>query len=481
MTTPAVHWYEGMFLRPHHFQAAQRHALEATRRHLSLHMHHDWGLRSIEIDRDALANYRFVVRSISARLRDGSLYEAPGDGVLPAIDLKPAFEALGTRSLTVSLALPVYNPSGANAASARVGGAGEASESARFLVASQTLEDENTGVNPQTLDIRRLNVGLLLSTRDQTGYETLPIARLTRSMRADAAPELDATFIPAVVACDAWPGLYAGILQSVRDRIGKKIELLATQVTARAITFDSHAQGDPLIFAQLRELNEAYSVLGVLASTPGVHPFEAYVELARIVGQLAIFGATRRAPEPPRYDHDDLGPCFHELKKHIDALLNIFVEPEYKERPFIGAGLRMQVALEPAWLESVWKMYIGVLSPLEVDECIAMLTRAGRLDMKIGSSERADTIFRLGQAGLRFSYDPHPPRALPTTPGLIFFQIDRESSLVEWQNVQRSLTLAFRLNENLITGNIQGQRVLTIKTGGQGATMQFTLYVVSSD
>jgi hypothetical protein len=44
--------------------------------------------------------------------------------------------------------------------------------------------------------------------------------------------------------------------------------------------------------------------------------------------------------------------------------------------------------------------------------------------------------------------------------------------------VQKSLTLALRLNENLIAGNIQGQRVLTIKNRGQTIPMQFTLYLV---
>jgi type VI secretion system protein ImpJ len=47
--------------------------------------------------------------------------------------------------------------------------------------------------------------------------------------------------------------------------------------------------------------------------------------------------------------------------------------------------------------------------------------------------------------------------------------------------VQRSLTLAIRLNENRIAGNIQGQRILTIKTGGQTTTLQFTLYVVPGE
>jgi type VI secretion system protein ImpJ len=92
-----------------------------------------------------------------------------------------------------------------------------------------------------------------------------------------------------------------------------------------------------------------------------------------------------------------------------------------------------------------------------------------------------DAIYRMGAAGLRFTHSPHPPRVLPSRPGLIYFQVGREAQQGEWANVQRSLTLAIRLNENLIAGDIQGQRVLTIKTGGQTATLQFTLYVTAHD
>src|SRR5262249_34964002 len=291
---------------------------------------------------------------------------------------------------TVYLAVPMLRLGRANAPG------NDQADGTRYVLDTQDLEDENTGINPQPIQVRLLNLKLLLSTDDQTGYEVLPIARVTRSERAEATPELDTTYIPPVLACDAWKVLFADILQSAYDRIGKKIELLSSQVVSRGITFDSQAQGDPLIFAQLRELNEAYALLGILAFAQGVHPLRAYLELCRVVGQLSIFGATRRPPELPRYDHDDLRGCFCTVKMHIDALLNIVVEPTYKERAFIGAGLRMQVSLEPSWLESVWQMFIGVQSPLSSEECIRLLTKPGQLDMKIGSSDRVDDIFRLG-------------------------------------------------------------------------------------
>lgn len=471
MTTRAVHWYEGMFLRPHHFQAASRHALALHQQGEKWDLHFNWGLRDIELDREALANYRFVLRSVKLRLRDGTLVALPEDGDAPILDLKPALEQ-GSNAV-VYLGVPPLNLQRAN-----VTAANDKADARRYRLDTQMLEDENTGVNPQSVEVRLLNVKLLLSGQDQSGYQVLPLARIEKAPTADATPRLDTNYVPPLLACDAWQPLQAGILQALYDRIGKKVELLANQVLSRGISLDSLSPGDPMILGQLRELNEASTVLGLLAFTPGLHPLGVYLELCRMVGQLAIFGATRRPPALPRYDHDDLAGCFYRVKQYLDALLDELVEPEYKERPFIGAGLRMQVVLEPAWLEPVWEMFIGVHSPLDTEACIRLLTRPGQLDMKIGSSERVDDIFRLGQAGLKFTHAPRPPRSLPALPGLIYFQVRRESLEAEWQNVQRSLTLALRLNENLIAGNIQGQRVLTIRSGELITTLQFTLYIV---
>src|SRR6202030_1465472 len=96
----------------------------------------------------------------------------------------------------------------------------------------------------------------------------------------------------------------------------------------------------------------------------------------------------------PRYDHDDLAGCFLKVKENIDTAFDVFVEPEYKERPFVGAGLRMDVSLEPAWMDASWDMYVGVQSSLNAEECLRLL-QPGQLDMKIGSSERVDGIFRM--------------------------------------------------------------------------------------
>jgi type VI secretion system protein ImpJ len=348
----------------------------------------------------------------------------------------------------------------------------------RYLVQASELEDENTGVNPQKIQVRALSLKLVLEGQDLSGLEVLPIARLERSPIASEGPQLDTAYIPPLLACDAWRPLQVDVMQGLCDRVGKKLTTLAGQVSNRDISFDSQTQGDPLLFAQLRIINELYPRLRTLAYASGVSPFQAYLELGEVVGRLAIFDEARRVPDLPLYDHDDLGGCFYAVLRYIDALLAKAIEPQYQERPFLGTGLRMQVSMEPAWIEPSWDVFIGVQSPLDQEEVARLLTEPGRLDMKIGSSDRADVIYRQGQAGLLFARCTHPPRALPSQTTLTYFQVSRASPHNEWQHVQRTLTLALRLNEHLIAGNIQGQRILKIQTGGQSTTMQFTLYVV---
>jgi type VI secretion system protein ImpJ len=468
-----VHWDEGMFLRPQHLQAAQRYWAHHAQQNGKWDRNYNWGVRAIELDLDALANSRLVVRLLRARLRDGTLINVPEDGNLSPIELKGQFDR--EPNLTVYLAVPIVNLDKRNVAS----GPGDG---ARYLVGEFEVPDENTGESRQFIRFRSLNVKLLLSTDHLDGYEVLPIARVEKSASAEGAPQLDIAYIPPLLACDAWKPLRAGILETIYDRIGKKLELLAQMALSRGITFGSHAQGDPETLGQLRILNEAYAYQGIQVFAEGIHPLDSYLELCRLVGQLSVFGKTMRPPDLPKYDHDDLGTCFYRIKQYIDDLLNYVKEPEYKKQDFVGAGLQMRVSLQPDWLQPSWQMFVGVQSPLAPDECIRLLTslsRAGSsLDMKIGSSDHVDELFKRGSVGLRFAHSTAPPSVLPRREGLVYFQVDRSSQREEWDKVQQSLNLGIRMNENLVVGDIQNQRVLKIRNGPQTVSVQFSLYLV---
>ena len=471
MPSGEVHWHEGMFLRQHHFLTEHRQMLRLMQLDEKWTLHHNWGLRSIGLNTDALANFRFSVTSLDARLRDGTLIEVPKDGTLPELDLKPALE--GNRNVTVHLAVPVLKSSQSN-----VSDDGPA-PGTRYYVINRQVEDENLGANPQPIPIRRLNLRLLLSTESPAGYETVPIARIEKSERAEATPQLDATYFPPILACDAWRDLGVGILQAVYDRIGRKIEKLAGQAVSRKLRLDSTTPGDALIFAQLRELNESYAILTNIAFVEGIHPLAAYQELCRLVGQLAIFKLeTRRTPPIPRYNHDDLAGCFYQLKNYLDDLLSILPEPDYKELPFVGDGLQLKVELQRPWLDQDAQLFIGVRSPLEPDRCVELI---GEIDMKVGSSDRIEKIYALGDIGLKLVHVPGPrlPQALPREQGLTYFQINREQQQAEWQHVERSLILAIRFNETKIVGNIDRQEVVNLRLATD-MRFRFSLFLLGA-
>ncbi len=470
-----VHWHEGMFLRQHHFLAEHRQLVNLMQLDGKWAVHHNWGLRSIRLNTDALENFRFSVGELKARLRDGTLIEVPEDGPLPALDLKPALEA--SRKVTVHLGIPLLQSSHPNVTTEGL------SENQRYHLITRQMDDENLGVNPQPIAFRRLNLRLLLSTQDLAGYETIPLARVEKSDRAEATPQLDSSFIPPVLACDAWPELSIGILQHVYDRIGRKVEKLAGQAVSRGITLDtldSLSQKGNLSFAQLRVFNEALAYLSNLAFVGGIHPLMAYLELCRLVGQLSIFHATRRPPDLPRYNHDDLGGCFHRVRSYLDELIDIAPEPDYAERDFVGHGLRMQVDIDPTWLDGSIPMYIGVVSPLEPEPCARELERLGT---KVSSADRVEMIYRRRDVGLQFTHVPTSsvPQALPRDAGasnsMTYFQINRDLQPSEWQSVESTRTLAIRFKEDILVGKMEGEREVTLRLSSD-MTFRFTLYVL---
>jgi type VI secretion system protein ImpJ len=61
---------------------------------------------------------------------------------------------------------------------------------------------------------------------------------------------------------------------------------------------------------------------------------------------------------------------------------------------------------------------------------------------------------------------------------MTYFEVSRDSATNEWAHVVKAKTLAIRVQEQDVVGSIDGQRTLTIRTGGQTNTFTFTLYLV---
>lgn len=467
MANRPVHWHEGMFLQPHHMQAADRHTRANLKDSEDWYHPHNWGVRSVELDRDAIGNATALLRRCEARFKDGTKLSIPDDGDIAPVELKEALARSG--ELTISLGVPTLNSGRANVEDHPT------ADGPRYWVESLALPEENTGGDEQTIQVRRVRARLLLSTQDHTGYEVLPLARVVRSAQVDAPPRLDDAYVPPLLALDAWQPLWQAV-QSLYHQIGAKIDQLADQAAGRGFSFDSQVPGDAERLLKLSALNGALTYLGATAFLRGFPPMAVYCELCRLVGQLAIFSEARRPPRLPAYDHSDIGGCFDTVIKHIQVGLDSIIPTAFEKRYFEKDGERLQVSLEPGWLGGDRTLFLGVETELADDDCEKLLRS---LDLKMGSTARVEQIFKQALRGLRLVPIVRPPSALPAGPGIVYFQVERDPTF--WREVADTRSMAVRMNLNKAA--FQGDRILrVVPTGSTKPTnLEFALYVIPTE
>jgi type VI secretion system protein ImpJ len=466
-----VHWSEGLFLQPHHFQAADRYWTEVFQTSEQWDNPYYYGIRQLEFSHEALGNFQFQVNVCRLRMKDGTLV-ALGAGQEPdRVDLKEAFAKESV--IRVFLAVPKLKMGRVNVA------ARAEADQQRFVETRQLVQDEGLGGNEQEIRFRDLNVRLMLSTQDTAGYELLPIAQVQRAGEKEATPQLDTSYIPPVLAIEAWPPLGRDIVRAIYDIIGRKIEILSEQILSRGITLVSQEPGDMDRLLMLHVLNAAYAYLHVLTFAIGVHPFLAYSELCRLVGHLSIFGRGRRPPEIPVYDHDDLARIFNYIKQQIQLLLDSLPDYEYEQRWFEGDANGMRVAIESRWLSPDWQWLVGVhRGSLSERDCLNILS-VGVLNWVLGSADKVEFMFRARAPGLVLEPVRQTPRALPPSNEWSYFTVGRASEA--WKDVMRTQTLAMRFSTTHIANRdtLQGSRklILNLERGKQ-VILEFALFAV---
>ncbi|HET6426548.1 MAG TPA: type VI secretion system baseplate subunit TssK [Planctomycetaceae bacterium] len=479
-----VHWHEGLFLRAHHFQAADRAAFEL--RNTSERWDHPYrhGLYALEYSSEALANGFFEIQRISARLPDGTIIDLGHDATpdrrsvsaenpsVSATNLQDAFDQ--TAVVRVYIGVPRRLSVGPNV-DVRNGHP----VTTRFIRRDLVLTDDSEGGNEQEVSLRELNVQVLLSTDDLSGYDVLPIAQVRRSSAEGAVPEIDLDYIPPLITLEAWQSLGRGTVRAIYDTIGRKAEVLSRELSSRGTDLDGQTPGDLERILLLGCLNEAQAVLGALTFSRGLHPFTVFVELCRVAGRLGLLTPTRRTGDLPQYNHDDLATVFRQLQRQIELSLTAVRDYEHRRHEFVGAGLGMQLTFDASLRQSNWQWFVGVYNTeLSANELQELLS-PGHLDWKLGSARQVNELFAHRAAGLEMVPLNRTVRALPPRAGWSYYEIPRGDSPA-WLDVLETETVAIRFKDSLIVNrtDLEGSREITVRYRGRPVTLRFALFAV---
>ena len=161
MRNHPVHWCDGLFLVPQHFQAADRHWSEVLQKSEYYDHEYNYGLRHLEYSQQAIANLHFQVDACNARTKEGTLI-ALGQGEEPervslreavtepppakgglAASLADSLQRHG--EVTVYLGLPKFRWGAANV------GRDAGVRLCRYRETQLSLQDESFGGNDQVV------------------------------------------------------------------------------------------------------------------------------------------------------------------------------------------------------------------------------------------------------------------------------------------------------------------------------------------
>ena len=310
-----VYWHEGMFLAPQHLQAAGRYMRGQLALAEEWQNPYSWGFRSVEFDPAALDDFTLILNRCEARFHDGTRLVVPCATRVEPLSLREHLLKKG--EATVVLAVPRLDERRSNVNAPGPMAKAHTGEPPRFEVESVEMCDENTGDNPQSVDLLRTRARLLLADSNLDGYEVLPLARVVwssapaglsvrestvRLRHVDAAagpdvtikeldvtvgrseagkvpPQLDPAFIPPLLAVDGWPAL-ATDLKSLWYEVDARVGRLAEDVIGSGASYDGQMPGDTERLLQLGALNGVAAYLRSLAGRARQPPSWVYQELA---------------------------------------------------------------------------------------------------------------------------------------------------------------------------------------------------------
>ena len=401
-------WSEGLFLRPQHFQAAERAAEGASAARFEGALAAPYGLTALDIPEALTTGGQFQVARLTGILQDGEPVDLPATAPPPPLDVAP-----DTRDAIVYLTLPARQP-GATAFAAP--DTPEAT-AARYLIGEHELIDiADPERGSELIELGTPNFRYGIEEADLAGRTRIGLKRI-REVQGKRLI-FDEAYIPPVLDIRASPTLAAFLT----DTLGR-LEQRQDELALRSV--DSLAGGSETFasFVLLQALNRWQPELKHLARLDRCHPERLFTAFLGLAGELATFSrAERRPPEFPRYEHADLEtsfrPVMEALREWLSRPLTRSAVPLKLEQ--LGPG-RYFSTITDRGLYDQGRFYLAVSARRPLEQVRAQFPGLA----KIGSVTRMDRLETSALPGVPLAAVSAPPQQIRTLPNHVYFELDR--------------------------------------------------------
>ncbi|WP_395706123.1 type VI secretion system baseplate subunit TssK [Casimicrobium huifangae] len=422
-----VVWSEGMFLRPQHFQQAERFREFSQHQRGLASEGHFWGFHTLVLDATSLAIGKVAIARASGVMPDGTTFSFPDANEPPkAIEIPDTLK--GKR---VSLCLPVYRTG-----SEEVSFDDDARSLARYSVIDEDAPDQNSVAGePAPIQLAQPRLRLLPDGEVPEGWMTLGVCHVTER-RNDLSVALGESFIPPVVAAHE-SAVLSGFLRELAGLLHHRGEAIAARLSAPG----KGGVSEIADFLMLQLVNRYEPMVVHLSQLRTLHPERLYAELLGLAGDFTTFTRDNRRPaDYPVYNHDDLAGCFtplmHDLRRSLSMVLeqNAF-QIELLERAY---GVRVAVIADKELIKSA-AFVLAVASELPGEQVRKLFPT----QVKIGPVEKIRDLVNLHLPGVGLRPLPVAPRQIPYHAGNNYFELDTASEF--WRGLERSGGLAMHI------------------------------------
>ena len=188
-----VVWAEGLFLRPQHFQQAERYFERLMNQRLESLAPYAAGFTKLQIDQELLKIGKVGLVAAEGVFPDGTPFNIPFEA-----DIPEPFDVPGdVKDRLVLVTLPLRRAGMAELAFERSGD----SSLVRYVAADHEIRDSVLEMESSAqLKIGRLNVRLQLDGETTSAHTTLGVVRVVEK-RADGRVVLDERYVPPCLDC----------------------------------------------------------------------------------------------------------------------------------------------------------------------------------------------------------------------------------------------------------------------------------------
>jgi type VI secretion system protein ImpJ len=424
-----------MFLRPQHFQQQDRHFASALAERSAMAQPFHWGFSQVVLDEAALKSGRVTLAKCTGAFSDSAVFAFPGElGAAPSIEVPK-----DTTGETVYLIAPEL--ARGSRIGARRSGDGTA-PGTRYIIEDGPVQDAMTdGAQPIEIEVGTTNARLEIGSEERPGYVRLPVARI-REVGTDRNVVLDNDFIPTVTRCDASATL-TGLVEEIASLLSARAEGIAATLSSAGGTA---AESVPADFLLLRVANAKGALFAEIRDAQVHHPEMIYRASVELAAELVTFTSqgSRRAPNFPRYDHDNIAACFAPVIETIRNALADIGERKAAEIPLKYSKAGVWFGPIPD-AEVLAKGRLVIISKASMDED-DFRTRFPR-QITIGSMDEIRDFIAAADRSVRIRALSMKPQELPPLAGYTYFEIDRNSAA--WKGIEKGRSIAIHCAENL--------------------------------